>query len=50
MAAQRHFARKKTAFHGKPRNPWHPKSSTYRCFLPDLTGFVVFRRTGLGVP
>ena len=26
--------------------PWHPKRSTYRCFLSDLTGFVGLRRTG----
>ena len=26
--------------------PWHPKQSTYRCFLSDLTGFVGLRRTG----
>ena len=24
----------------------HPKSSAYRCFLPDLTGFTVLRRPG----
>src|SRR5215470_12110709 len=24
----------------------HPKGSTYRCFLPDLTGFAVLRRAG----
>ncbi len=22
----------------------HPKTTTYRCFLPDLTGFIGFRR------
>jgi len=27
---------------------WHPDAATYRCFLPDLTGFVVFCRTGPG--
>ncbi len=25
---------------------WHPKLSAYRCCLPTLTGFTVFRRTG----
>ncbi len=24
---------------------WHPGVSTYRCFLPDLTGFAGSRRT-----
>jgi len=27
-------------------NLWHPEAATYRCFLPDLTGFIVFCRTG----
>ncbi len=27
----------------------HPKVSTYRCFLPDLTGFAVLRRAGPGL-
>ena len=26
----------------------HPKLTTYRCFLPDLTGFVALRRVGPG--
>src|SRR4029079_14627731 len=26
----------------------HPKLTTYRCFLPDLTGFVALRRAGPG--
>ena len=26
----------------------HPKLTTYRCFLPDLTGFVAFRCAGPG--
>ncbi len=25
---------------------WHPEAATYRCFLPDLTGFIAFCRTG----
>lgn len=41
-------ARKKVP-HRRPRKPWHPERSPYRCFLPDLTGFVVFCRTGLGL-
>ena len=24
----------------------HPEDTTYRCFLPDLTGFTAFRRAG----
>ncbi len=34
---------------GGPVRPWHPERSSYRCFLPDLTGFVVFCRTGLSL-
>ena len=26
----------------------HPKLTTYRCFLPDLTGFMALRRVGPG--
>jgi len=26
----------------------HPKLTTYRCFLPDLTGFVALRCAGPG--
>ena len=26
----------------------HPKLTTYRCFLPDLTGFIALRRVGPG--
>jgi len=26
----------------------HPKQTTYRCFLPDLTGFIALRRVGPG--
>ena len=26
----------------------HPEGPTYRCFLPDLTGFAGFRRAGPG--
>ena len=26
--------------------PRHPEYTSYRCFLPDLTGFVAFRRVG----
>jgi len=35
------------SFAGDPANLWHPKFTTYRCFLPDLTGFAGLRRTGL---
>src|SRR5690606_33162672 len=31
-----------------PAPPWHPQGLTYRCFLPDLTGFISLRRTGPG--
>src|SRR3990172_3588395 len=27
-------------------SPRRPKNSTYRCFLPDLTGFAALRRAG----
>ena len=27
-------------------DPQHPKETVYRCFLPDLTEFTVFRRVG----
>lgn len=43
-----HFQHKKVS-HRRPRDPWHPEKSSYRCFLPDLTGFGAFRRTGLGL-
>src|SRR5260370_5330974 len=26
----------------------HPEKTTYRCFLPDLTGFIALRRVGSG--